>query len=708
MEAFSISNEILPAGSPLIALFCLVPLYTAIYKAKSYKEAFGLMTLQTLVVHLLSSFWLANFHGFAVFTLGASAFGTCLMGGLCGVVMYIFPSLQKNSHFSYNELEETGGRKIHAPVMRMIWFASSFLFWEWIKSSGFLAYPWGTLSMAAYKWKLITQLSSFTGVWGISFLFAFFSAFIGESQFFCEKLLKSPVPLKLFYVWKNEALGLLAIFCITALYGVYGYFLPRTPQKYINTILVQQNADPWAISESESINISKELTRTGIKKFTDNNEKPELVLWSEGVLLHSFPQSVRFYENNPPDESLTEFVKNINVPLITGGSVKLNSVKKHTANAAILFDRTGTYSGFYSKMHLVPFAERLPYADNPLVRAAIKSISGVSSGWTPGNQYVLFKVPLSSSKFQETPLEYRYKAYEEITLDKNGISDPKKTKSFFSGEGENPDTTVSFTVPICFEDAFPDVCSNLYRAGSEVFMNITNDSWSATKSAEYQHFIAASYLAIEYRTTLVRCANSGYSVVVEPSGKIIADLKPFEKDVLSVKVPVFKRSPTVYSRYGDWFMYLCFAFMALVVLYFFREIFGERLNGKIKFIKIIAGYDTDESLDSYEEDNVPAENDDLITDKAPADKKKAASTKDKAASRQKKTASAQKKSPSAKSKTVSAKKPVSSRQKKTPVQKKVQDRKTVTSSRKVTQSSRQLKTTAKNKTVKSAKQKAKK
>ena len=97
-------------------------------------------------------------------------------------------------------------------------------------------------------------------------------------------------------------------------------------------------------------------------------------------------------------------------------------------------------------------------------------------------------------------------------------------------------------------------------------MNITNDSWSATKSAEYQHFIMSSYLSIEYRTTLVRSTNSGYSVVVDPKGNIIADLPLFEEGVMALSVPIYQRKATFFSRYGDWFAYLLFVFIGIVTL----------------------------------------------------------------------------------------------------------------------------------------------
>ncbi|MBQ7165972.1 MAG: hypothetical protein IJR93_03350, partial [Treponema sp.] len=142
-------------------------------------------------------------------------------------------------------------------------------------------------------------------------------------------------------------------------------------------------------------------------------------------------------------------------------------------------------------------------------------------------------------------------------------SNRRSTEPFLEGGQENPDNFVTFSVPICFEDAFADVCTPLFKLGTEVFMNITNDAWSHTASAEYQHYAIASYLAIEYRTTLVRAANSGYTVVLDPAGRVLADLPLFTEAALSFPVPVYAHKETVFSLLGDWLPYTVFVLMAL-------------------------------------------------------------------------------------------------------------------------------------------------
>ena len=109
----------------------------------------------------------------------------------------------------------------------------------------------------------------------------------------------------------------------------------------------------------------------------------------------------------------------------------------------------------------------------------------------------------------------------------------------------------------------------MFLNGAELFVNITDDSWSKTKSSEYQHFVIASYRAIEYRTTLVRSSNSGYSVVVNPQGKVIADQPLFEASALTFNVPIYKRNMTTYAKFGNWLPY---TFIVLFFLYAFYMI----------------------------------------------------------------------------------------------------------------------------------------
>lgn len=129
----------------------------------------------------------------------------------------------------------------------------------------------------------------------------------------------------------------------------------------------------------------------------------------------------------------------------------------------------------------------------------------------------------------------------------------------------------------------------LFLNGAELFVNLTDDSWSKKRSSEIQHFVISSYRAIEYRTTLVRSCNAGYSVVLNPAGKIIAQMPLFEQASINFDVPVFERKMTTYARFGNWLPYSAIVFLFLFAIYSFVSfqksdyIKSER---KIKFNKV--------------------------------------------------------------------------------------------------------------------------
>ena len=564
LQALSISNQILPFGSPFIALFSLVPMYIAFHSARSYRQSFLIFFIETITVHIFSSSWLANFHGYAVFTLGASALGTGLLGGIVGLVVHFFPA-QLHADES---LEEIGGRRPMLISGRILWFSASWVFWEWIKSTGILAYPWGTVSMAAYRWKIFTQIADITGVWGITFLFTLFSAVLAEGLILFVRIRKSQNPQPLLIAFRSSAKFMAVMFLVCGVYGIIQYVVPRTKVKEMNTVIVQQNADPWEAGDKESIAISTRLTESKIDEMAEKGEDVDLVLWSEGTLNRLFPNSINFYSNYPDEESLTDFIDRMNVPFIIGGSAMMDSYRRKYTNISTLFDRSGNFAGFYSKMHLVPFAELIPLADNPLMSWFMKTVVKMPSSMSPGKQSVTFRIPLvnDSVRGTEAPLEYNMESSALIELSSDGTADKEKARRYIRNPEPNPDAFVTFSTPICFEDAFPDVCRRLFADGSEVFMNITNDSWSKNAAAEYQHFIAASYLSIEFRTTLVRCCNSGYSAVVGPNGKVLYDMPIFTEDALAVSIPIYERKETVFARFGDWFAYAVMTAMAVYFL----------------------------------------------------------------------------------------------------------------------------------------------
>ncbi|MCM1321669.1 MAG: apolipoprotein N-acyltransferase [Bacteroides sp.] len=535
MTTLAIPNELLAFGSPAAGLFALVPLYIAIANCRSYKMAGLLFSVQIFSVHLLSSFWLGNFHGYAAFTLGASAATYALFALYYGRFFFIpyaqaritppairgKTAARRKDFIPPFKIEEYAGTAAGGAAKRIFFFAAFWTLYEWVKSSGFLAYPWGTLFMSAYKWPIVMQIADITGMWGVTFLFAFFSAVFAEGiQLLPYTHLYAKNAL---LPYTAAAAACIALFACTIVYGGFQLLKTRIPEKTCSLVIVQQNSDPWADGgDKDGILTSQMLTAAALGSFsaaedgsTEKNAQhsrkaADLVVWGEAVLSRAMPQGAQYYEQHPSASPLLPFIRKTGIPFLIGGPVLINREKHQQTNSALLFSADGLLAASYAKIHLVPFAECIPYAQYPFVRAAMKKIAGFSYGWTPGSTLNLFSVK--------------------------------------TAEGD----TVRFAAPICFEDAFPSVCSALYKAGSEIFINITNDAWSKTKSAEMQHFVIAAYRAVECRTTLVRATISGFSVMLDPAGRITESLPLFTPDSKLIKAPIYKRAATTYVALGDW------------------------------------------------------------------------------------------------------------------------------------------------------------
>lgn len=546
--ALAIPNELIEFGSPVLGLFSLIPHFIALNSSKSLKRTCLLCFVQATAAHILSSFWLAHFKDFAIFTLGASALGTGLIHMFFGLFFYL-PNFAKTKSLVKTPYE----RFLSCDSFKIFWFASIYTIWEGAKSTGFLAYPWGTLPMTAFDLKLLAQITDITGVRGITFLFSFFAATAGT--FAITSSLKKI---------KKPASALLLLTVLATCYGTYQYLKPRQVEKYLNTIFVQQNYDPWkAPNDGFSIMESEALVLDGIKDFAKQEKQPDLAVWSEGILSYPFPTAQDHYEWFPEASPLLPFIAGTKVPAIIGAPYVISFERMEFCNAAILIDKNGHYQDYYSKIHLVPFAELLPFTQYKIVRDTLQKILGFSFGWTPGNEFKVFNIPTNG-----------------------GIGAPVALSETTSKAGapeiaSNPGA-VTISTPICFEDAFPEICGPLKKLGTEVFVNITDDSWSLTKSAEYQHYVISWYRAIEYRTTFVRSTNSGFTAVTDPSGRILASLPLFEKKHLSYSVPVYKNVKTAYLLGGEWLVKLLMLFTAVILVYNIKIIW---LSPKIPVVK---------------------------------------------------------------------------------------------------------------------------
>ena len=190
--------------------------------------------------------------------------------------------------------------------------------------------------------------------------------------------------------------------------------------------------------------------------------------------------------------------------------------KWQATNSEILLNPSGQRIFTYDKIHLVPFGEYVPL--RKYLTFAGKIIADLGD-FTPGTQYSVGRLP----------------------------------------EGR-------FGTFICFEAVFPEGVRRFTASGAELLINISNDGWFGRSAAPAQHLMMARVRAVENRRWLLRDTNNGYTVSVDPYGRMVAALPTDVRTQLDAPYD-FRSNMTLYARFGDWWAWCCvIASVALLVL----------------------------------------------------------------------------------------------------------------------------------------------
>jgi len=118
---------------------------------------------------------------------------------------------------------------------------------------------------------------------------------------------------------------------------------------------------------------------------------------------------------------------------------------------------------------------------------------------------------------------------------------------------------------ICFESTLPSLNRDFVNAGAEVLIYVVNDGWYETPPQPQQHSKQVIFRAIENRRPVLRCANTGISMFVDPIGNISHELQLNEKGLLQATI-MPQSIITFYTRYGDIFAQLNIIVLLLILL----------------------------------------------------------------------------------------------------------------------------------------------
>ncbi len=494
-------------GIAPIAFISIIPVFIVIHTS-SWKSIIPYGAFYGFITYGIFNYWLSTFHPLAIIIVPLI---------YAAYFIFLFPVLK---------LADKLFPKYGYLVQVLCWIS-----YEYLRTEGFLGYPYGIIGYTMATVLPFIQISSITGVWGVSFLVILPSAYLGNalkkgmrgfSDFFTAHRIES-------YIYGG----------LVILNLIFGFLVMTdySDSPKWRVALIQHNADTWKGGLRAYERNFKTLRNLSLEAVKEN---PDIVIWSEtafvpGVDWHSRyrTDSARFALVN----DLKEFLATQNVPYLLGnddGQLKNpdlppvlpdGSYNRVDYNAVLLYE-DGNLKNTYRKLHLVPFTENFPYKKTlPGIYKIL--VNNNYHFWERGTEYTVFET-----------------------------------------------NSVKFSTPICFEDVFGYLSRAFVNNGAEIIVNLTNDSWSGSLSSQMQHMEMAVFRAIENRRSLVRSANSGMTGVIDPDGRITSLLEPFTADYLIADVPVYTERNTIYTAFGDWFAFLSiFLAFAFILMGLVRSIF---------------------------------------------------------------------------------------------------------------------------------------
>lgn len=103
---------------------------------------------------------------------------------------------------------------------------------------------------------------------------------------------------------------------------------------------------------------------------------------------------------------------------------------------------------------------------------------------------------------------------------------------------------------VCYESVYGEYYTDYIRKGARAMTIITNDAWWGDTPGYRQHLSYAALRAIETRRAIARCANTGISAIISPSGEIMQPTPWWEQAVIKGQIPL-RDDITFFVSHGD-------------------------------------------------------------------------------------------------------------------------------------------------------------
>jgi len=452
-----------------------------------------------------------HWHGLAAY-LGQSGVGAAYMGAWCWWCWRLWTGRKTergpnavSGELPRQWLSMSGWERLAWPLLcAAAWVATEMTLGRVV--TGFPGY----LGASQFRWLALIQISSFTGVYGVSFLVVWVSV-----SLLCAALswrFDRRRPRQWLVQLVPPLLGLGGVLA----FGQQELSIVSEAPRRLKIALVQPAIPQPAIWDpNEKTNRFRKLLQLSQRALA---EKPDLLVWPETALPEMITRD-QFTQN-----VIVNLLRPYNTWMVMGTSdfesqpAAAGPSATKWFNSAFLLNPAGQMVARYHKRHLVPFGEFMPGARYfPLLARLRAAGAGLTAGDGPG---------------------------------------------FF----HMTEPTASFSALICYEDLFPQEVRQCLDPETDYLLNLTNDGWFGDSAAQWLHTVNALFRAVELRLPLVRCCNNGLTCWVDAFGRLHDVYFPESKNEYQAGYKLIDaplagsesgRHPTFYRQHGDLFGWGC-------------------------------------------------------------------------------------------------------------------------------------------------------
>ena len=355
--------------------------------------------------------------------------------------------------------------------------------------------------------------------------------------------------------WKAKTAAITGLFSVLVLPFIASAVIENkykdamTSGEQLEVMIIQPNIDPYnkftAMSQAQQNALLLQIAEKNLRhRMHDSTAAPLLIVAPETFTPDIVTNDIQSSATWKTFESFLQDYPNVN--MLFGASshtyIQSASAPSHTArkagnnlwteshNSAIMMDGNGRTEIFH-KNKLVVAVEKTPY---PAILCPIGEKMGFDLGRCIGDGKVsLLHVSSNNSKY------------------------------------------IPVGCAICYESVYGEYYTNYVRKGAKAMTIITNDAWWGDTPGYRQHLSYASLRAIETRRAIARCANTGISAIISPTGEILQPTPWWEPAVIKGHIPL-RDDLTFFVKHGDIIGRICnFLFwlllLALVVRFVTRK-----------------------------------------------------------------------------------------------------------------------------------------